>query len=61
MFAGCATNPSINVASENTQVAKNFGLYLDPVDPARTTEAWTGSHDSAAKPLPVGYRLFAAN
>lgn len=60
MFAGCATYPNINVAAEKPQVAKNFGLYLDPLDPTRQTEAWTGANDCAAKPVQTG-RLFAAN
>lgn len=61
IFAGCATYPNINVATEKTQVAENFGLYLDPLDPARKTEAWTGTNDTDAKPLQVGHHLFAAN
>lgn len=31
---GCATNPNINLSVGNNQVAKNYGLYLDPIDPS---------------------------
>jgi len=34
-FSGCATHQAVSLPAENTHVVKNYGLYLEPLDPCR--------------------------